>query len=68
MIDTAYFFICIYLHFFSLHKTDKRQLTEDEKKTQEYDALAFRIVSYFAIPLLGAYTVYSCKHIHPISN
>ncbi|WVN90496.1 uncharacterized protein L203_105732 [Cryptococcus depauperatus CBS 7841] len=38
---------------------DKRQLTDDEKKTQEYDALAFRIVSYFAIPLLGGYTIYS---------
>ncbi|AAW45128.1 hypothetical protein CNBL2630 [Cryptococcus deneoformans B-3501A] len=44
---------------YSLQFENKRQLTEDEKKTQEYDALAFRIVSYFAIPLLGAYTVYS---------
>ncbi|WWD08870.1 hypothetical protein V865_006984 [Kwoniella europaea PYCC6329] len=38
---------------------DKRQLSEDEKKTQEYDALAFRLVSYGAIPLLAGYTVYS---------
>lgn len=38
---------------------DKHELSEDEKKTQEYDALAFRIVSYFAIPVLLAYTGYS---------
>ncbi|EGO02122.1 hypothetical protein SERLA73DRAFT_120762 [Serpula lacrymans var. lacrymans S7.3] len=38
---------------------DKHVLSEDEKKTQEYDKLAFRYVSYFAIPLLAAYTVYS---------
>ncbi|KAI0751554.1 cleft lip and palate transmembrane 1 [Daedaleopsis nitida] len=38
---------------------DKHVLSEDEKKTQEYDKLAFRIVSYFAIPCLAAYTVYS---------
>lgn len=38
---------------------DKHELSEDEKKTQEYDALAFRIVSYFAIPVLLAYSVYS---------
>ncbi|OCF58074.1 cleft lip and palate associated transmembrane protein [Kwoniella mangroviensis CBS 10435] len=38
---------------------DKRELSEDEKKTQEYDALAFRLVSYGAIPLLAGHTVYS---------
>ncbi|TFK81513.1 cleft lip and palate transmembrane 1 [Polyporus arcularius HHB13444] len=38
---------------------DKHVLSEDEKKTQEYDKLAFRIVSYFTIPCLAAYTVYS---------
>ncbi|KZT72534.1 cleft lip and palate associated transmembrane protein [Daedalea quercina L-15889] len=38
---------------------DKHVLTEDEKKTQEYDKLAFRYVSYFTIPCLAAYTVYS---------
>nr|XP_018264582.1 cleft lip and palate associated transmembrane protein [Kwoniella dejecticola CBS 10117]OBR86740.1 cleft lip and palate associated transmembrane protein [Kwoniella dejecticola CBS 10117] len=40
---------------------DKRELSEDEKKTQEYDALAFRLVSYAAIPLLAGYTGYSRK-------
>jgi hypothetical protein len=40
---------------------DKRELSEDEKKTQEYDQLAFRLVSYGAIPLLAGYTGYSCK-------
>jgi hypothetical protein len=38
---------------------DKKELSEDEKKTQEYDKLAFRLVSYFAIPALLAYTGYS---------
>ncbi|KZT13056.1 cleft lip and palate transmembrane 1 [Laetiporus sulphureus 93-53] len=38
---------------------DKHTLTEDEKKTQEYDKLAFRYVSWFTIPCLAAYTVYS---------
>ncbi|KAG0697310.1 cleft lip and palate associated transmembrane protein [Suillus ampliporus] len=38
---------------------DKHVLSDDEKKTQEYDKLAFRIVSYFAIPLLAAYSIYS---------
>ncbi|KAJ7872064.1 cleft lip and palate associated transmembrane protein [Mycena leptocephala] len=35
---------------------------KDEKKTQEYDKLAFRYVSYVAIPLLAAYTVYSLMY------
>ena len=34
-------------------------LSEDEKKTKEYDALAFRYVSYVAIPCLAGYTIYS---------
>ncbi|WWC87741.1 uncharacterized protein L201_002633 [Kwoniella dendrophila CBS 6074] len=44
---------------YSVHFEDKRELSEDEKKTQEYDALAFRLVSYAAIPLLAGYTGYS---------
>ena len=40
---------------------DKKELSEDEKKTQEYDNLAFRLVSYFAIPALAGYAVYSCE-------
>jgi hypothetical protein len=44
----------------SADKVDKRELSEDEKKTQEYDQLAFRLVSYGAIPVLAGYTVYSC--------
>ncbi|TCD70434.1 hypothetical protein EIP91_003515 [Steccherinum ochraceum] len=39
--------------------TDKHVLSEDEKKTQEYDALAFRYVSWVAIPCLAGYTIYS---------
>ena len=38
---------------------DKHVLNEAEKKTQEYDALAFRYVSYGAIPCLAGYTIYS---------
>jgi hypothetical protein len=41
---------------------DKHVLTEDEKKTQEYDKLAFRYVSYGAIPLLAGYTIYSLAY------
>jgi len=38
---------------------DKHVLSEDERKTQEFDKLAFRYVSYVAIPLLAGYTGYS---------
>ncbi|KAF8806284.1 cleft lip and palate transmembrane 1 [Phlegmacium glaucopus] len=44
---------------YKLDIKDKHVLSEDEKKTQEYDKLAFRYVSYVAIPLLAAYTIYS---------
>ncbi len=38
---------------------DKHKLSETEKKTQEYDEIAFKYMYYLAIPLLGAYAVYS---------
>ncbi|KAI0700790.1 cleft lip and palate transmembrane protein 1-domain-containing protein [Cytidiella melzeri] len=44
---------------YKLAITDKHVLSEDEKKTQEYDKLAFRYVSWVTIPCLAAYTVYS---------
>ncbi|RXK41373.1 cleft lip and palate associated transmembrane protein [Tremella mesenterica] len=44
---------------YSVAFEDKKVLSDDEKKTQEYDKLAFRLVSYFAIPALMGYTVYS---------
>ncbi|TFK25929.1 cleft lip and palate associated transmembrane protein [Coprinopsis marcescibilis] len=44
---------------YKLDIKDKHVLSEDEKKTQEYDKLAFRYVSYVAFPTLIAYTVYS---------
>lgn len=44
---------------YKLDIKDKHVLSEDEKKTQEYDKLAFRYVSWVAIPTLMAYTVYS---------
>ncbi|KDR84065.1 hypothetical protein GALMADRAFT_236703 [Galerina marginata CBS 339.88] len=44
---------------YKLDIKDKHVLSEDEKKTQEYDRLAFRYVSYVAIPLLAGYTIYS---------
>ena len=43
-------------------REDKHVLSEDEKKTQEYDALAFRYVSYGAIPCLAGYTIYSLAY------
>ncbi|KAJ7771117.1 cleft lip and palate associated transmembrane protein [Mycena maculata] len=47
---------------YKIEVKDKHVLSEDEKKTQEYDKLAFRYVSYVAIPLLAAYTVYSLMY------
>ncbi|KLO14990.1 cleft lip and palate associated transmembrane protein [Schizopora paradoxa] len=44
---------------YKLDIKDKHVLSEDEKKTQEYDKLAFRLVSYVTIPLLVGYTIYS---------
>ncbi|SCV72252.1 BQ2448_4946 [Microbotryum intermedium] len=38
---------------------DKHVLSEEEKRTQEYDRLAFRIVGYATVPCLIAYTFYS---------
>ena len=38
---------------------DKGALSETEKKTQEYDEIAFQYLFYAAIPLLGAYAIYS---------
>ncbi|KAJ7639355.1 cleft lip and palate associated transmembrane protein [Roridomyces roridus] len=44
---------------YKIEVKDKHVLSEDEKKTQEYDKLAFKYVSWVAIPLLAGYTVYS---------
>jgi hypothetical protein len=38
---------------------DKHQLSETEKKTQEYDQIAFKYLYMVAVPLLLAYAVYS---------
>ena len=38
---------------------DKHKLTETEKKTQEYDQIAFKYLYIVAIPLLAAYAIYS---------
>lgn len=38
---------------------DKHVLSDDEKKTQEFDKLAFRYVSYVTIPTLLGYSIYS---------
>ncbi|KAI0796854.1 cleft lip and palate associated transmembrane protein [Abortiporus biennis] len=48
---------------YSIIIKDKHVLSEDEKKTQEYDKLAFRYVSWAAIPCLAAYTVYSLLYL-----
>lgn len=39
--------------------SDKKQLTAEEKKSREYDTLAFKYVSWVMIPILLAYTIYS---------
>ena len=38
---------------------DKHKLSETEQKTKEYDEIAFRYMYVLAVPLLGAYAVYS---------
>ncbi|KAK9317139.1 cleft lip and palate transmembrane protein 1-domain-containing protein [Lipomyces starkeyi] len=38
---------------------DKPALSETEKKTQEYDEIAFKYMYIAAVPLIGAYAVYS---------
>ncbi|KAL9578875.1 MAG: hypothetical protein Q9203_006933 [Teloschistes exilis] len=38
---------------------DKHKLSETEQKTKEYDEIAFRYLYMVAVPLLGAYAVYS---------
>ncbi|KIW20591.1 hypothetical protein PV08_01166 [Exophiala spinifera] len=38
---------------------DKHKLSETERKTQEYDQIAFRYLYIIAVPLLLAYAVYS---------
>lgn len=44
---------------YKLEIKDKHILTEEEKKTQQYDKEAFRYVSYAVGPLLIGYTIYS---------
>ncbi|TIC00309.1 cleft lip and palate transmembrane 1 [Wallemia mellicola] len=44
---------------FNFQFEDRKELSEDEKKTREYDALAFRYVSWVMVPVLIAYTIYS---------
>lgn len=41
---------------------DKHVLSETEKKTQEYDQIAFQYLYYVAIPLLVAYAIYSVMY------
>jgi hypothetical protein len=44
---------------YSIVFEDKHKLSEVEKKTQEYDEIAFKYLYIVAIPLLLAYAVYS---------
>ena len=46
---------------------DKHKLSETEEKTKEYDEIAFRYLYLIAIPLLGAYAVYSLLYESPKS-
>jgi len=44
---------------YSIVFEDKHQLSETEKKTEEYDQIAFKYLYMIAVPLLLAYAVYS---------
>lgn len=44
---------------YKLEITDKHILSEEEKKTAEFDKLAFRYVAWGTTPLLIGYTIYS---------
>ncbi|EDU46463.1 cleft lip and palate associated transmembrane protein 1 [Pyrenophora tritici-repentis] len=41
---------------------DKHVLSETEKKTEEYDAIAFKYLYMVAVPLLVAYAIYSLMY------
>ncbi|KAF2744466.1 cleft lip and palate transmembrane 1 [Sporormia fimetaria CBS 119925] len=41
---------------------DKHPLSDTEKKTEEYDAIAFKYMYLLAIPLLVAYAIYSLMY------
>ncbi|KAF2785903.1 cleft lip and palate associated transmembrane protein 1 [Melanomma pulvis-pyrius CBS 109.77] len=41
---------------------DKHVLSETEKKTEEYDQIAFKYMGWVAVPLLLAYAVYSLMY------
>jgi hypothetical protein len=47
---------------YSIVFEDKHVLSETEKKTNEYDAIAFKYMYWVAVPLLGAYAVYSLMY------
>lgn len=47
---------------YSIVFEDKHVLSETEKKTEEYDAVAFRYLYMVAVPLLLAYAVYSLMY------
>ncbi|CAG8615179.1 13598_t:CDS:10, partial [Ambispora leptoticha] len=44
---------------YSIRFVDRHKLSELEKKTKEYDQLAFRYLSWVAFPLLMGYAIYS---------
>ncbi|KAF2182811.1 cleft lip and palate transmembrane 1 [Zopfia rhizophila CBS 207.26] len=44
---------------YSIKFEDKHVLSETEKKTQEYDQIAFKYLYWIAVPLLIAYAIYS---------
>jgi hypothetical protein len=41
---------------------DKHKLSETEKKTKEYDEIAFKYLYILAVPLLAAYAAYSLMY------
>jgi hypothetical protein len=47
---------------YSIQFEDKHVLSETEKKTEEYDEIAFRYLYMVAVPLLAAYAIYSLMY------
>ncbi|KAG5367421.1 Cleft lip and palate transmembrane protein 1 [Yarrowia sp. C11] len=46
-----------------LYIQDRNELSEIEEKTKEYDSIAFKYLYIAAVPLIGAYAVYSVMYV-----
>lgn len=46
-----------------LYIQDRNELSEIEERTKEYDSIAFKYLYIAAVPLIGAYAVYSVMYV-----